>query len=126
MRLRAGLLGGEFADDGQLEAFTLEGFEQQDDPDNQEPERNERHEDPADDGDQREDNVDGESRDTEEDRLPGMELDVRVPVVGLDDQEDDRRNDGDIGERAGSVVREATLRGGLRAGGLRRNGRVLR
>jgi hypothetical protein len=38
------------------------------------------------------------ARDAEEDRLPGVELDVGVPVVGLDDQEDDRGNDGDIGK----------------------------
>jgi hypothetical protein len=40
-----------------------------------------------------------------------VEFDVRVLVVGFDDQKDDRRNDRYVGQSACGVVRKAGLRG---------------
>jgi hypothetical protein len=42
-----------------------------------------------------------------------MDCQEWILVVGLDDEEDDRRDDGDIGERTGGVVRETALRAWL-------------
>jgi hypothetical protein len=43
----------------------------------------------------------------EADGLEGMEADQRNFVVGFEEEEDDRRDDRDVGEGCGEVVRES-------------------
>ena len=105
------LLGSKLADQGQLIAFTLESLEQHDHPDNEKSQAYERNEHPSDHGNYREHGIDGEGGDAKKDGLPRVKADVGIPVIGFDNQEDDCRDDGDVGQSAGSIVRQTRLRG---------------
>src|SRR5258708_20527424 len=43
----------------------------------------------------------------EKDTLPGVEAHEAAPVVGLEHEKDDRRDDGEIGQHAGHIVSES-------------------
>src|ERR1035437_8363608 len=113
-QLPVGLLLGQPADDGQLDALAVEGVDEHDEPDDEEdeidklPQRQGEEDDGWDeilhDLDQ---NVYYRPGNEEEDRLPGMEADIGTSLEGFDDQENDCRDDGDVGDAAGGVVREA-------------------
>ena len=113
-RLFVGLLLGQTAYYRQHEALAIEGADKDDDQDDEEgeidklPERQGEEEDCWEqilhDTDQ---NVNHRPSNKEEDRLPGMEANIRAVLEGRDDQEDDCRNDGDVGNAGGGVVGEA-------------------
>ena len=109
--LGAGLLFSQVADKRELEALALRGLQDHNDPKDKEPDQNERDQYPPNDGNDRQNDLDGEGRNAQEDRLPRVEADVGVLVERLDNQEDDRLNDGDVGQCASRNVGQALLCG---------------
>jgi len=113
-RLAVGLLLGEVAEDGQFEELAVEGADKDDDQDDEEGEIDKL---PQGQGEEEhcgdeilhdlDENVDHRPGNVKEDRLPGMEADIGASLEGLEDQEDDGRNDGDVGDAASGIVREA-------------------
>src|ERR1035441_2932757 len=103
-----------------LETFAVERLDQHDDPKDEQSQRHQQRQEasePADDrnpADNHEPNVDHEPGDEQEDRLPGVEANYGLLVIGRDDQEDDRRDDGDVGKAGGGVVAKASLRSFVR------------
>jgi len=114
--LALGLFHGEVTDNGQFEPLAFAGFQDGDDPQGEETEadhhlKHGKHkEDQAKTGyhgdehrQNQEDHPNGKPGHGESDGLEGVEADQRDPVVGFDDEEEDRRDDGDVGERGGGV-----------------------
>jgi len=112
--LLVSLLLGQPANDGQIEALAIEGADENDNQDDEEGQINQL---PQRQGEEenRWDKIlhdPGQNKcyrpgNEEEDRLPGMEADIRTVLEGRDDQEDDGRDNGDVSYAGGSVVREA-------------------
>ena len=90
------LLLGEVADERQLVAFPFEGLEQHNDPRHKKDEHANREDEPTQDRDDG-DNADREPANVQEDGLPGMEADQGLLVVGRNHEEDDGRDDSDLG-----------------------------
>src|ERR1035437_3701387 len=118
--LALGLLLGEVAYDRQLEPLALAGFEDRHNPQNEEPNADHKLEEwkqEENDPDTRyqgndhrqhgEHNPQGNPDHGEADGLEGVKAHQGDLFVGVDDEEDDGRNDGDVGESRGGVGREA-------------------
>ena len=102
------MLLGKVADERQFVALAFESLEQHDDPRH---EKNQ-HADPEDEPAQDRDNpnyADREPGNVQEDGLKRVKADKRLLVVGRNHEEDDRRNDGDIGESGCIIVCETIL-----------------
>src|ERR1700677_2833748 len=112
--LDAGLFSGEGADDRNHEALAVQCLDYAHDPKSEKTQaekevkdryqkRREEH------GNHRDDhhrNPKDYPRNKEEDGLPGVEANVWALVVRRHGQEDDGRNERDVGKRSGTVVRE--------------------
>src|SRR5438105_9777778 len=109
--LAVGLLFGKVADDGQLELLALVGLDEAPDRRYQGGESHKRNEHPSDDGDDAQDDLRGERGQSEKQALEGVKADKRPLVIRFHHQEDDRRDDGDVGQHAGSIVGHAARSG---------------
>jgi len=109
------LLLGEISNDRHLEAFTVKGVDHHNEPEDEEQETHHRPQkqiDQAEEGQPAnnvENDIDCNPGNAQEDGLPGVEAHVGVLVEGFNDEEDDRRNERNVGKSAGSIVREAGL-----------------
>src|SRR5664279_3318232 len=115
MRLAVGLLFSEVSDNGDLEALAIEGVDQHDDPEDEETQTDEGSDDEREQAQARDPAKDDEPYlnyhpgDGHEDGLPGMEADVRDLVEGLDDQENDRGDDGDVCQATRGIIGKTGL-----------------
>src|SRR5664279_2850783 len=115
MRLAVGLLFSEVSDNGDLEALAIEGVDQHDDPEDEETQAHKRSDNEREQAHARNPAKNGETYfdyhpgDGHEDGLPGMEADVRNLVEGLDDQEDDRRDDGNVRQATRGIIGKTGL-----------------
>src|ERR1700674_3530073 len=97
--LSAGLLLGHVADRGQLEHLSLVGLEYQNDPQNErgdaqkKMQRNGNEPEERDQSEDRETDACSKQRRAHEQALARVEADKAIPVVGLEHQENDRRDE---------------------------------
>jgi len=108
---------GHIADDGQLELLALISLQYEHKPENETTQSDQRPNQQCEPSEDRDVAYHGEHypkhkpRHVEENILKGMEADKSIPVVGFDNQKDNRRNDGDVGKQTGDVVAHTPSRG---------------
>src|SRR5215471_11598246 len=111
------LMFGKFSDDGQPEGLSLQGFDHQHHPDHYRPQYQHHRDQPnqkmaqhwndeQDKPDQLERYAHQESRHPQKNRLEGMETYESILVVGIQQQENHRRNEREIGQRASPAFRK--------------------
>src|SRR5438874_6727306 len=107
------LFFGDVADYGQFEHLALIRLDKEEQPDREFRDRDQRPNKQAEQshegnrGDHRKSNPQDDASHAEEQGLKGVETDKTVTVVRLYHEENDRRNDSDIGEKARNVIGEA-------------------
>src|SRR5256885_8545692 len=110
------LFFGDVADYGQFEHLALIRLDKEEQPDREFRDRDQRPNKQAEQshegnrGDHRKSNPEDDASHAEEEGLKGVETDKTVTVVGLHHEENDRRNESDIGEKARNVIGEASRR----------------
>ena len=116
LRIAVGLPFGEIADNRNLEALAIERLDQDDDPEDKQSQIHHQVQRPCEPANERHHSQDRQRdsahnpRDAQKDRLPGVKADERFLVVRRNDQEDNRRDDGDVSKAGGGAVTKAILR----------------